>query len=57
MEKTVDFLVRHPVLVAGFFAVVTGMAAYNTFQAGMTYARLRASAGEAARVASEALGG
>lgn len=57
MEKTGDFLVRHPALVAGVFAALAGVAAYNTFKAGMVYAQLRATAGEAARVASEALGG
>ena len=30
MEKTRDYLVRHPVLVAGVFAVLAGLAAYDT---------------------------
>ena len=57
MEKTRDYLVRHPVLVAGIFATFAALGAYDTFKAGMAYANMRTAAGNAAREASEALGG
>ena len=57
MDKTWDYLVRHPVLVAGMFAAFAFAGAYNTFKGGMTYQRLRTASGDAAREASEALGG
>jgi hypothetical protein len=57
VDKTGDWLVRHPGVVAGVFAGLGAMVLYDTFRAGMAYAQLWASASEAARVASEALGG
>lgn len=57
MDKTREFLARHPVLVGVVFATLTGMCAYNAFRAGVTYAEIRRLAGEQARAASEALGG
>ena len=57
MEKTRDWLVRHPALVGAFFGALVGAAGFNVFRAGMTYADLRAHVGEQARQASEALGG
>lgn len=49
-----DTAVRNPELIGLVLAVLTGFAAYNCFQAGMTAAVIR---GDAARMASEALGG
>lgn len=57
MEKTAEFLVRHPGLVGLAFAVLVGACGYNTFRAGVTYADLRAAVADHARAASEALGG
>ena len=57
MEEAAKFLARHPVLVGVVFAALSGMGAYNVFRAGVTYASLRATVSEQARVASEALGG
>ncbi len=57
MDKTRDWLVRHPGLVALLFGVLVGGAGLNAFRAGMTYADLRATVGEQARAASEAMGG
>jgi hypothetical protein len=57
VDKTRDFLVRHPGLAALAFAALVGACGFNAFRAGMTYADLRASVGEQARAASEALGG
>ncbi len=57
MEDVAKFLARHPVLVGLVFAALSGMGAYNVFRAGVTYADLRASVGDRAREASEALGG
>ena len=57
MDKTRDWLVRHPGLVGLAFAVLVGACGFNTFRAGVTYADLRASVGDHARAASEAMGG
>ena len=57
MDRTRDFLVRHPGLVGLAFAALVGACGLNAFRAGMTYADLRAAVGEQARVASEAMGG
>ena len=57
MDKTREFVVRHPVLIGLLFATLVGAGAYNSFRAGMTYAELRAAVGEQARAASESLGG
>ncbi len=57
MGEIAEFAARHPVLIALAFAALGGFGAYNTFRAGATYADLRASVGEQARAASEALGG
>lgn len=57
MHTHVEWLVKHPTLVALAFAGLIGAAGFNTFRAGMTYAGLRSAVAERAREASEALGG
>ena len=57
METVGLFLARHPVLVAASFGLMAGVAAFNTFRAGQTYADLCRAVAEDARAASEALGG
>ena len=59
MDKSAlaEFVAKHPRLVAGIFAGLAAMAAMNTFQAGVTYAQIRAQVADRAREASEALGG
>lgn len=55
MRDYLLYLVNNkPYLVGFFFAAVTGYAAFNCFRAGMAVAAIR---GDAARAASEALGG
>jgi hypothetical protein len=57
MERLGILLARHPHAVAAFFGALTGICGYNAFRAGMTYAQLRAAAGDLDREANEALGG
>jgi hypothetical protein len=57
MEAVALWMVRHPVLVAVFFAVGSGLVGYQTFQVGRTYAELCHAVAADARLASEALGG
>jgi hypothetical protein len=57
MEKAAMWIVRHPVLVAVFFAVGSGLVGYQTFQVGRAYGELCMAVAADARLVSEALGG
>lgn len=57
MERSSEFLARHPGLVALLFALLGGISTYQAFGAGVTYAQLRSAFADEVRVASEALGG
>lgn len=54
MNSFQRFSVAHPQVVAALFGFLTGLCAYNAFRGGMALQFLR---GDAARMASEALGG
>jgi hypothetical protein len=56
-ESAALFLARHPAVVAVTFAMLVGAVGYNTFQAGMTYQRLRCAVSAADQAVSEMLGG
>jgi hypothetical protein len=57
VEKTREFLARHPVAVGLAFAGLAAMSTYNAFWGGVRFAELRAEISDHARAASEALGG
>jgi hypothetical protein len=57
VERLGLLLARHPRSVAAFFGALMGLAGYNAFLAGMTYAQLRTAVADVDRQASEALGG
>jgi hypothetical protein len=57
VEKFGVWLARHPAAVGVAFAFLTGVSAYQAFQAGISFAELRATISDHARAASDALGG
>jgi hypothetical protein len=54
MNKFQAYSIEHPQVIALFFGFLCGYAAYNAFRGGMALQFLQ---GDAARAASEALGG
>lgn len=57
MEQLGKFAVRHPLVIGAFFAVLAGFGTLNAYRAGVAVGEARVLAGDAARLASEALGG
>lgn len=57
MENAGLFLARHPSAVGVLFAAIAAYSAWNAYKTGMRMQELRELTGEAARAASEALGG
>lgn len=57
MNEFAEFIARHHKAVGVFLAVVAGYGAWNSFQVGMRVQQIRELTGDAARAASESLGG
>lgn len=52
-----EWVIRHPYLTGAAFAALVGFGAFNAFRAGLAVGMMRVLDGDAARLASEALGG
>ena len=57
MEKLVEVIARHPLALGVVLAVVAGYSTLNAYKVGMRVQEIRQLSGDAARAASEALGG
>lgn len=57
MDELGQWIVDHPKVVGALLAVVHGVLAYKLFRLGFCAGAVRGVKAEAARVASEALGG
>lgn len=52
-----ELAMRHPYLIGAVFAVLAGWSGFCAYRGGMAVGEMREASGDAARLASEALGG